>query len=146
MIGTRGASASFIRSDRGPLHPFLGVLQRMQIGGAGMGQALHADKEPRFIHHVKHDAHAGIFPPQQIADAGAVLAKVETAGRAPVNAHFVLDPGAGDVIVDEAAIFIVAQPRHDKDGNAPDAFGRPVDSGQHHVDDVFASDRAFPTR
>ena len=67
----------------------------------------------------------------------AVFAKVERAGGGAVDAHFVLDPGAGDIVVHQAAIVTVAQPGHDKNGNPPDPLRRPINASQHHMDDIF---------
>jgi len=63
-----------------PLDPLLGVLQRMQIGGAGMGQALHAHKQPGFVHHSKHDSHPGILLAEEVADAVVIFTEIEGAG------------------------------------------------------------------
>ena len=82
----------FDAGDVAALQAFLGVDDRILIGGAGLCQSLHADTQARLIHHGEHRAHALVHLSKQIA-GGAVV--IHDAGCIAMNPHFPLNRPAG---------------------------------------------------
>ena len=92
MIGSAGLSVYFAPGERAALQPLLGVGDGVLIGDLGLRQPLHADAEPRLVHHREHGGEAAIFLADQPA-GGAVV--VHHAGRVAVDAHLLFDRAAG---------------------------------------------------
>ncbi|CAM4413604.1 hypothetical protein PARU111607_17700 [Palleronia rufa] len=75
------------RAARLALHPVERIGQRMLIGGLGHADALHADAQPRVVHHREHRRHALVLFTHQPAPGTVVLH--HRGGRA-VDPHLVL--------------------------------------------------------
>jgi hypothetical protein len=87
LVGEFGAG------QRTPLQPILGVGRGILIGDLGYRQALHADAEPRLVHHREHRVDAAVLRADQPA-GGAVV--VHHAGGVAMDAHLLLDRPAGN--------------------------------------------------
>ena len=115
-----------------------GVSQRLLGGGFGDADALHADRQPRAVHHGEHAGHAGILFADQKADGAAFVAENHGAGRRAVDAELVLDRmGAHVIALARRAVGIGQEFRHQEQRNAPRAGRRIGQACQHEVNDVF---------
>ncbi len=86
-----------LRSRQGaPLQAILRVGDRVLIGDFRLSEALHADAEPRLIHHDEHRRHALVLFADQPADG---VVEVQHAGRIAVDAHLVLDRAARHAVL-----------------------------------------------
>ena len=120
--------------DRTALQPLLGVGSGILVGDLGLRQALHADGEPRLVHHREHRVQAAVFLTQQPA-GGAVV--VHHAGGVAVDAHLLFERAAGDRVARaDRAVGVRQHLGHDEQRNSLGALGRAFDAREHEVDDV----------
>ena len=121
--------------QRAALEPVLGVGGGVLVGDLRLGEALHADREPRLVHHHEHRVEAAI----RLADEPAGRAVVvHHAGGVAVDAHLVLDRPAGDAVpFAQRPVRVDQHLRHHEERDALGAGGRPLDAGEHQVDDVL---------
>ena len=125
-----------LRSGQGTaLQPVVGELDGGLIGGGADRQALQAGAQPRLVHHHEHGGHALVLSPDQPAFRPVIG---HDAGRIAVDAHLVLEPGAGraDVALAQRAVLIDEHLGHDEQADALDPGRRALDPGQHQMDDV----------
>ena len=81
----------FGSGQRATLHALLGIGRGVLIGDLGEREALHADAEPRLVHHHEHGVEAAV----RFADQPAGRAvEIHHARRVAVNAHLLLDRAA----------------------------------------------------
>ena len=75
--------------------------------------------------------------PHQIPGRAPVVAELQDACRARMDAELVLDRHAADLVaLPERAVRVDQHLRHDEERDAPHAGRRALDARQHHVDDV----------
>ena len=135
MIGSAGLSGNFAPVSARPCRRSLRVDHRILIRDLRHRQPLHADAEPRLVHHHEHRGKAAILLPDQIA-GGVVV--IHHAGGIAVDAHLVLDRAAGNAVARaQRAVVVDHDLRHDEQRNALGACGRAFDARQHQMDDVF---------
>ena len=96
MIGSAGLSGNFGPGQRAALQTLLGVSGRILIRDLRHREPLHADAEPRLVHHHEHRGEAAIFLTDQIAHRIVVI---HHTGGIAVDAHLVLDRAAGDAVL-----------------------------------------------
>src|SRR5690606_14177334 len=77
--------------------------------------ALDADRQPRLVHHDEHGREAAVLLADEVADSAPVLAVLQHAGRARVDAELVLQAGADDVIaLAQRAVWVHQALRHEE--------------------------------
>ena len=124
----------FRAGERAALQALLGVGDGVLVGDLGLGEALHADAEPRLVHHREHGVEPAVLLAEQPA-GGAVV--VHHAGRVAVDAHLLFERAAGHGVARaERAVGLRQDLRHDEQRNAARALGRAFDARQHEMDDV----------
>ena len=135
MIGSAGLVGIFGAGERAALQAFLGVERGVLIGDFRLREALHADAEPRLVHHREHGVEPAVLLAHQPA-GGAVV--IHHAGRIAVDAHLLLDRAAGDAVAfAERAVVLDRELRHHEQRDALGAGGRAFDARQHEVHDVL---------
>ncbi len=138
MMGTDGAFLSKVLQEMPALDALAGVVQRVQVGGAGAGQRLGPDQEPGLVHHQEHGPHALVLLPEQGPPALALGSQRQRAGGVAVDAHLLFDPGADHVVrLAQAAVVVHPDLGHDEEGDPGGARRRAFDAGQHRVNDVL---------
>ena len=121
--------------QRAALQALFGVSDGVLVGDLGERQPLHADAEPRLVHHGEHGMQAAIGFAHQPAGRAVVI---HHAGRVAVNAHLLFERAAHDfVALAERAVGLRQNLRHDEERNALGALGRAFDARQHEMDDVL---------
>ena len=93
MIGSAALSGNFAPASARPCRRSLRIGRRVLIGDLGQREPLHADAEPRLVHHREHGADATVLLADQPAGRAVV---VHHAGGVAVDAHLLLDRAAGD--------------------------------------------------
>ena len=129
LVGRLGSS------QRAALQALLGVGGGVLIGDLGQREPLHADTEPRFVHHHEHCVQAAI----RLADEPASrVVIIHDAGRVAVDAHLLFDGAARDTVAcAHRAVFGRQEFGDDEERYPLDAFRRSLDASQHQVDDIF---------
>ncbi len=124
--------------DRRSLQPLARVAERVQIRRRRDRKALHADGDPRAVHHTEHLFHAHVrLAADENAAATVVLAEAQHGRRGGADAELVLDRGGLDVVrLAERAVVVHPHLRDDEERDAPGAGRRAFDAGEHEVDDV----------
>ena len=119
------------------LAPVARIGERLLQGAIGDADALHADGEPRAVHHHEHGGEAAIFLADQPADGAFVVAIDHHAGRRGVNAELVLDAGAAHVVARaERAVRFDQEFRHEEQRQAARAGRRAGQARKHEMDDI----------
>ena len=100
-----GRAAGDRAVDRARLHALLGERRRLLVGALGDGDALHADRVARRVHHDEHVLEAAVLLADQGADRArtvearaAVVAELQHRRRARLDAELVLDADAPGVV------------------------------------------------
>ena len=130
-----GLVGIFRTRERAALQALLRVSRGILIGDLRHREPLHADAEPRFVHHDEHRGQAAVLFADQ--EPGGVVV-IHHAGGIAVDAHLVLDRAAGDAVARaERAVGIDEDLRHDEERDALGAFRRAFDARQHEMHDVL---------
>ena len=125
----------FRTGERAALQTLFRVSRRVLIRDLRHREPLHADAEPRLIHHGEHRGQAAVLCADEIA-GGVVV--IHHAGGIAVDAHLVLDRAAGHAILRaERSVRVDQNFRHDEERNALGAFRRAFDAREHEMDDVL---------
>ena len=131
-------------SLNGPaLHAVARIGQRMLRCTLAHADALHADSEPRGVHHDEHVLQTAVFLTDQSANGAwphvaLAIAKQKDCGRASVDAQLVFNRGAPDIIaLAQGAIVVDEELRHDEQRDALDPGWRIGRARQHEVDNVL---------
>ncbi|MNS66040.1 hypothetical protein D3C72_992340 [compost metagenome] len=132
--GVGGAVRVLGAGQGAALQTVVGELDGGLIGGVADGQALQAGAEAGLVHDHEHVVHAPAFFADQPA-LGVLIG--HDAGGVAVDAHLVLEAGAGDAVaLARRAVRVDQEFRHHEQAQALDARNRAFDAGQHGVDDV----------
>ena len=136
MIGA--ARLPLLEAHRLALHAIARVGNGALVGALGQTYALHADREPRLVHHDEHVFEAAVFLADQIADRTALVAVREHRRRARVNPELVLERHAMHVVArSDRTVGVDQELRHDEKGDTLDTFRRRRRSREHQMDDVL---------
>ena len=120
---------------RPALEPVAGIDGGVLVGGRGHRQPLHPDQQPGLVHHREHGPQALVLLADQ--PAGGIVV-VHRAGGVGVDAHLLLDLRADHAVAfPQRAVLVDEEFRHHEQRDAPAAFHRAGDPGQHQVDDVL---------
>ncbi len=115
--------------------PLLGIGGGVLVGDLGERQPLHADAEPRLVHHREHRLQAAVRLAHEPTGRGVVI---HHAGRIAVDAHLLFDRTAGHRIARaERAVGGGQEFRHDEQRQSARALRCAVDAGQHEMNDVL---------
>ena len=129
-----GLFRRFGTCDIAALKTVLGKSSSVLIGHNTLCIALQADTDARFVHHGEHCAHAFVFLTNQIAGRPVI---VHDAGGIAVDAHFLFQPAARQIIARaQAAIFIDQKLWHDEQRHAFDVIRLARNFGQNQMHDV----------
>ncbi len=110
----------------------------MQIGDGCAGQTLHSNGKARLVHHLEHDLHALPLFTQKLGIAFAVIAEVDKAGGAALDAHLMLDVGDFVVItLAQGAVLIDEVLGHEEYGYALGSRRIALDTCKNGMDDVL---------
>ena len=134
MAGDGGAAAEQWLA----LHPLQRVGACALVGALGDAHAFKADVQPRMVHHREHAGQPLVRLADQVADRAPAVAKAHRRRGAAVDAHLVLDGGAGQVVAFAQGAVVVDQVLRAQEQR--DAFhaGRCIGQArQHEVDDVL---------
>ena len=127
-----------LHADFPALDAIARVVERVLVGALCNRNSFDADFEPREIHHGEHELQAAVFLTNQITDGAVAVAVSHDARRTAVDAEFVFDGNAFDVVtLAEAAVLVDQEFRHHEQRNALDTFRRVGRACEHHVDDVL---------
>ncbi len=125
----------FSRPRRAALPALQRKIKRLLIRAFGDRDALHADLQPRRVHHREHVGETVV----RRADEFRVRAAVDhRAGGRAVDAELVFDAARAQFVGDTQRAILSDKPlRGEEHRNAPAAFGRIGKPGQHEMDDVL---------
>jgi hypothetical protein len=120
------------------LHALPGVVEGVQVRNRCMHKGLKAHAQAGFVHHVEHDFHALVLLAQQEAAAPAFAAQGHGGADAAVDAHFLFDAGADNIVaVAQGAVRVDPVLGDDEYGDPLGARGCALDPGKHRGDDVL---------
>src|SRR3546814_8873546 len=98
---------------------------RLLIGALGQCHSLHADGEPCVVHHGEHAGYALVLFADQVADRAARIAVGHHCSGRGLDAQFMLDRHAAQIVVrSQAAVFVDDELRHQEEADALGALRR----------------------